>query len=83
AAEHSLSPDGLIRLSFAVDTTQLRLTIENRGLRLIDKMPTSPHDDRQRRGWGLDLMRRMMDEVRVETTDDGTRLVMSKTFADQ
>ena len=31
-----------------------------------------------RRGWGLDLMRSLMDEVRLESVDDGTRIVMTK-----
>jgi anti-sigma regulatory factor (Ser/Thr protein kinase) len=31
-----------------------------------------------RRGWGLELIRRLMDEVRVEQVDDGTRILMTK-----
>jgi anti-sigma regulatory factor (Ser/Thr protein kinase) len=34
----------------------------------------------ERRGWGLKLIRELMDEVRIEPTDDGTRLVMIKRF---
>ena len=40
-------------------------------------MPSTALDD-TRRGWGLGLMRNLMDEVRVESVDDGTRIVMTK-----
>ena len=35
-----------------------------------------PHDGR--RGWGLKLMKNLMDEVKMEQTDDGTRISMVK-----
>ena len=31
-----------------------------------------------RRGWGLKLIRELMDEVEFERVDDGTRLRMTK-----
>ena len=34
--------------------------------------------DEGRRGWGLKLMRGLMDDVKVEQTDDGTRITMVK-----
>lgn len=76
AAEHSLSPDQVIKLKFALDPARLTITVVNRGVRLADRPPTA--DDEDRRGWGLTLMRTLMDDVRIEQTDDGTTLVMSK-----
>ncbi len=82
AAEHSASPDGKIHLKFATFDDRLTLTISNRGLRLTDKAnEATPSNDpaiETRRGWGLGLMRNLMDEVRVEAVDDGTRIVMTK-----
>ncbi len=80
AGEHSLSPDGKIHLKLASFEDRLVLTVSNRGLRLADKIsPTSPEPASDtRRGWGLGLMRNLMDEVRVDTVDDGTRIVMTK-----
>ena len=82
AAEHSLSPDAKIDLKFASFDDRLVLTVSNRGLRLADKSrETSPDAELStdtRRGWGLGLMRTLMDEVRVESVDDGTRIVMTK-----
>jgi serine/threonine-protein kinase RsbW len=82
AAEHGLSPDRKINLKFAVRGDRLILTVSNRGLRLADKLP-HPTDASEpaagtRRGWGLGLMRSLMDDVRVEPVDDGTRIVMTK-----
>ena len=43
---------------------------------------TNGHDAREenngRRGWGLKLIRTLMDEVEFERVDDGTRLRMTK-----
>ena len=83
AAEHSLSPDGKIYIKFALFEDRLTLIVSNRGLRLADKFrePSPESIDistETRRGWGLSLMRTLMDEVRVEAVDDGTRIVMTK-----
>lgn len=77
AAEHSLSPDKKVHQRFRFDGDSLTITISNRGLRL------RPGDERaagkeKRRGMGLDLMRKLMDEVTVEESDDGTRISMTK-----
>jgi serine/threonine-protein kinase RsbW len=77
ASEHSLSPDGKIYQRFRVEDDRVVLTVSNRGLRLRSRMPADePHEGR--RGWGLKLMRRLMDEVTIEQVDDGTRIVMTK-----
>ncbi len=82
AGEHSLSPDGKIYLKFASFEDRLVLTVSNRGLRLADKArqpsPDAELSTDTRRGWGLGLMRNLMDDVRVESVDDGTRIVMTK-----
>jgi anti-sigma regulatory factor (Ser/Thr protein kinase) len=80
AGEHSLSPDRRIELGFVVTGQALTIVITNRGLRLTDRMPSGEVLDEARRGWGLQLMQKLMDDVRVEPTDDGTRLVMTKHF---
>lgn len=80
ASEHSLSPDRKVHNKFTVDDRGLTIVISNRGVRLADKAATQSDSDEQRRGWGLDLMRRLMDEVSVEETDDGTRISMTKVL---
>ena len=78
AAEHSLSPDNKIYQKFVVGPDRIDITISNRGIRLADKGIPEPDPTEGRRGWGLTLMRRLMDEVRLEEVDDGTRISMTK-----
>lgn len=78
AAEHSLSPDNKIYQKFVVGPDRIVITISNRGIRLADKGTPEPDPTEGRRGWGLVLMRRLMDEVTIEEVDDGTRISMTK-----
>jgi serine/threonine-protein kinase RsbW len=78
ASEHSLSPDRKIYQKFAVEKDKIVITIANRGLRLSDKKASEIKPDEGRRGWGLKLMKTLMDEVKFEETDDGTRISMTK-----
>lgn len=82
AAEHGLSPDRKIYQKFAVSDRKVVITVSNRGLRLGDRMARGAAAQSElgegRRGWGLNLIRSLMDEVRVEPVEDGTRIVMTK-----
>jgi len=78
ATEHSLSPDRKIHQKFAVDDEKIVITIANRGLRLADKSAKQVEPQEGRRGWGLKLMKGLMDDVRIEQSDDGTRITMTK-----
>lgn len=78
ATEHSLSPDRKIYQKFAVENDKIVITISNRGLRLADKNAQEIKPTEGRRGWGLNLMKTLMDEVKLEQVDDGTRISMTK-----
>ena len=78
ATEHSLSPDRKIYQKFAVEDDKITITISNRGLRLAEKQAQEITPNEGRRGWGLNLMRTLMDEVKLEQVDDGTRISMTK-----
>ncbi len=78
AAEHSLSPDGKIYQKFTFETDKLIILVSNRGLRIADKQATEITPDEGRRGWGIKLMKTLMDEVKFEQVDDGTRISMTK-----
>ena len=78
ATEHSLSPDRKIYQKFAVENDKIVITISNRGLRLADKKAVEIKPEEGRRGWGLKLMQTLMDEVKFEQVDDGTRISMTK-----
>ncbi|MFL6373646.1 MAG: ATP-binding protein [Pyrinomonadaceae bacterium] len=78
AAEHSLSADRNVDLTFTVSPESIKITVVNRGLKLTEHMLSQEDAPSERRGWGLKLIRELMDEVHVDPTDDGTRLVMIK-----
>ncbi|MEQ1603448.1 MAG: ATP-binding protein [Pyrinomonadaceae bacterium] len=78
ATEHSLSPDRRIHQKFSVAADKITITVTNRGVRLADKQPNPDAPDAARRGWGLKLIKGLMDEVRIEKTDDGTQITMIK-----
>ena len=78
ATEHSNSPDRKIYQKFKVEDDKIIITISNRGLRLADKEAKEIKPDEGRRGWGLKLMQNLMDEVKFEQVDDGTRISMTK-----
>ncbi|MFT3742696.1 MAG: ATP-binding protein [Pyrinomonadaceae bacterium] len=78
ATEHSLSPDRKIHQKFSVSDDKITITVTNRGVRLADNLPNSDAPDAARRGWGLKLMKGLMDEVSINKTDDGTQIVLVK-----
>ena len=91
ATEHSLSPDQKIYERFRVENDKLVITISSRGIvpsniqGLIEEGQREQirHDDKgdeteQRRGWGLKLIKTLMDEVEFERVDEGTSLRMTK-----
>jgi len=89
AAEHGLAPDRKIHQRFVVSDDKITISISNRGIRLADRLSKSDVEGTEaetqpsespdtRRGWGLNLIRGLMDDVRVEPVDDGTRITMTK-----
>lgn len=78
AAEHSQSPDRKIYQKFAVDGDRITITVSNRGLRLADKKKRHPAQAEDGRGRGFKIINGVMDEVKMEQTDDGTRITMVK-----
>jgi serine/threonine-protein kinase RsbW len=94
AAEHSLSPERKIYQRFRVESDKLVITISSRGILPQDissHIAASVEADSEesteldqaagldnRRGWGLKLIRTLMDEVEFERVDEGTSLRMTK-----
>jgi serine/threonine-protein kinase RsbW len=83
AAEHSNSYEQKIRVRFAVTPQAIEVAVEDRG-KAFDPLEVQAAAVRkdapfeQRRGRGLVLIKEWMDEVRLENTEVGTRLVMIK-----
>lgn len=81
ANEHGMSPDQKIYQKFKIEPDRLEITVSNRGIKLYDKKAgtsTKIEPSEGRRGWGLKLIRSLMDDVSFEQVDDGTRISMTK-----
>jgi serine/threonine-protein kinase RsbW len=83
AAEHSLSPDRKIYQRFVVEDDKLVVTVASRGVVPAQVAPNGGNGSdepsaKSRRGWGLKLIRTLMDEVEFQRVDDGTQLRMTK-----
>ena len=85
ASEHSFSPDRKIYQRFRVESDRLVITISSRGVvptniggNVIANQNHEADLGEERRGWGLKLIRSLMDEVEFERVDEGTRLRMTK-----
>jgi len=86
ASEHSFSPDRKIYQRFRLESDRLVVTISSRGVvptniggNVVQNENPEPADvSEERRGWGLKLIRTLMDEVEFERVDEGTRLRMTK-----
>jgi serine/threonine-protein kinase RsbW len=87
ATEHSLSPDRKIYQRFRVESDRLVVTVSSRGIippglnnqnGVNNNGSEAGESSKGRRGWGLKLIRSLMDEVEFEHVDDGTRLRMTK-----
>jgi serine/threonine-protein kinase RsbW len=88
ASEHSFSPDRKIYQRFLVEDDKLVVIISSRGVivpanpdKVNTRQGSEPGSDasaEERRGWGLKLIRTLMDEVEFESVDEGTSLRMTK-----
>ena len=84
AFEHSRSDDGQVFIKFIMGDDELELRITDHGIGFrtnqVDdsRMQRSENKGLQKRGWGLEIIRHMMDEVDVESTENGTTVTMVK-----
>ena len=80
AFEHSGREDDKVRLFFSADRGRLVIRVENRGQRFVPRKitPAKGKKEMTKRGWGLSLIRELMDDVEFEPKDDGVSLVMVK-----
>lgn len=99
ASEHSLSPDRKIYQRFRVEDGKLVITVASRGIvpsniGSISGIFEAENGEQvrqveagsaaeQRRGWGIKLIKTLMDEVEFERVDEGTSLRMTKYLRSQ
>ena len=82
AFEHSKSQEGRVSITFEIGAEGLTIRISDQGQGFdLSKVQEKLRQRRERgehRGWGLAIMKELMDEVRVESTEQGTTVVMVK-----
>ena len=82
AFEHSKSQDGRISINFEIGEDQLIIHISDQGrgfdLKQVQDQLQQRHGRGEHRGWGLAIMKELMDEVEVESNEQGTTITMVK-----
>jgi serine/threonine-protein kinase RsbW len=90
AFEHSRASDREVFVTFEVvgelgdkDPQKLRITVRDHGVGFSpDEAPVPTLQEKfklpRKRGWGLKIIRGLMDEVEIRSGEDGTTVVMSK-----
>ena len=87
AFEHSHSPDRKVYMTFEVlgetEPEALRITVRDTGVGFAPESVEEPSLEQKlkaqrKRGWGLKIIRGLMDEVEIHSGADGTTVVMIK-----
>lgn len=83
AFEHSNSRDSKVTVTYVLTADELELKITDHGLGFdMDKATLLTGEARaramQKRGWGLEIIRAMMDKVKIDSGDEGTTITMCK-----
>lgn len=87
ALEHSRSRDRELFVTFEVlgegDPERLRITVRDTGIGFAPENVDEPTIEKKlnssrKRGWGLKIIRGLMDEVEIRSGAGGTTVVMSK-----
>lgn len=88
AFEHSRSPDRNVYVTFEVlggdGPESLRITVRDSGVGFAPETIEEPDIQaklkaERKRGWGLKIIRGLMDEVDIHSGQDGTTIVMCKS----
>ncbi|MGO9107152.1 MAG: ATP-binding protein, partial [Dissulfurispiraceae bacterium] len=85
AIEHSGSYDKKVTLKFTTLAERLEIMIECPGkffdIENIEEVAVEEKlRSEHKRGWGMKLIRTIMDEVRIERIEDRTRIVLIKNI---
>ncbi len=76
AFEHSASPTGKVRLRYLLSPGRIELFVQDDGKGFQAGKTTA--ESKKNRGWGLKLIRELVDEVEISTGPEGTVIRMVK-----
>jgi anti-sigma regulatory factor (Ser/Thr protein kinase) len=86
AIEHSGSYEKKVGVKITSDSRRLEIVIESPGRffdpERLDELPVEEklHSE-NKRGWGFKMMRKIMDEVKVERIGEKTRVILIKNIS--
>lgn len=83
AFEHGMIRSGKISIGFFVEKERMVICVKNEGRGFDASAVPRPAIDekltgRNKRGWGIEIMKGLMDEIRFENINEGTKLIMVK-----
>lgn len=83
AFEHSHSNEKKVYIQFLMREDEIELRITDHGVGFnLDRVAVPSIEDaltgKRKRGWGLEIIRNLMDEVQVDSSKDGTTITMIK-----
>ncbi len=82
AFEHSKTKDNIF-IQYIIDPEKLIIKVGDKGIGFDDEVVAIPKiEDKfktdHKRGWGLQLMKELMDTVEFQSSQDGTTVTMTK-----
>lgn len=83
AFEHSRSKDQMVHVLFRVKPSEFEIIVKDYGIGFdpsqVDEpdLSTKMHGG-TKRGWGLKIMKSLMDDVKIFSGQNGTKIVMTK-----
>jgi anti-sigma regulatory factor (Ser/Thr protein kinase) len=83
--EHSKSTEKYIIVKFIPQDDGLKITIQDKGIGFDPSIVTAPDirkiisgEEKRHRGWGLKIVRSLMDEVKIDSNAEGTIITLFK-----
>ncbi len=84
AFEHSKSDDQRVHIKFIIKDNELELKITDHGVGFQLEPDVLPPEDEseshvlRKRGWGLELIKNMMDDIQVDSGENETTITLVK-----
>jgi serine/threonine-protein kinase RsbW len=83
AFTHSKSEDRKVDMIFRIKKDEVEITVEDHGIGFEPTRVKEPRieanlDSSIKRGWGLKIIRSLMDNVEIQSSEKGTRVIMTK-----
>ena len=81
--EHSKTEEGQVEINFTIENNTLVIKVTDQGVGFDENTVKIPKIEQKiksdhKRGWGLQLIKELMDTVEFESTDEGTTVTMTK-----